>query len=484
VIMKKKVEYSQAILIVNSAAAITNKSVILSGNVTSNNKVIKNLRFEYGTGLLMNEIVYLPDSVQPNISFNPNVNLKDLKPNTTYNFRLTAKDIDTEYSSNMLQFTTLPDYTLSMNYVYTVASNEADVSGNIVSNASDITNIEFQYGTDTTFTFKTVAQPAIIYGNTSKTIAAHLSSLKSQTRYYIRIKANYNSLVVYSLPVIFTTGSEYLITISNPAITGNTAKFNTYIAANKDTIRNVVFEYGTSREYKNHIDDLTQINKGTYNYIATQLTGLDSAAVYYYRIKANLGKDIIYSAENIFNVKRTVVMIPIETKQLSDSSINLRGLVNANGVYLTNIRFQFGRTKNFGDSIPGTPYYVYNYGTSLVSSTLKHLTPGVNYYARISATNGTNRYYSEVFSFTSYPNALDSLNDESRTLIYPNPASNYLFIKSDKEVSKVEISDFFGKLLLSTKGINDINILQWPKGIYFVRIYLEDKFITKKLIKN
>jgi len=484
VIMKKKVEYSPAILVVNSAEAITNKSVTLSGNVTSNNKVIKNLRFEYGTGSLMNEIVYFPDSVQPNASLNKSVSLNDLKPNTTYNFRLTATDSSTKYLSNILQFTTLPDYSLSMNYVYSVTSNEADVTGNVVSNASDITNIEFQYGTDTTFTFKTVAQPIIVSGKTSKTIAAHLSSLKSQTRYYTRIKANYNSLVVYSLPVVFTTGSEYMITISNPAITGNTAKFNTYIAANKDTIRNIEFEYGTTREYKNKITDLTQIAKGTYNYIATQLTGLDSATVYYYRIKANLGKEVIYSAENIFNLKRNVIIIPIETKLVTDSSITLNGLVNANGIFLTNIRFQYGKTRNFGDSILGTPYYVSNYGTSLVSSTLKHLTPGVIYYARISATNGTNRYYSEVYSFTFYPSALDSLNDESRTMIYPNPATNYLFVKSDKEVSKVEISDFFGKLLLITKDISEINILQWPKGIYFVRIYLDDKLITKKLIKN
>lgn len=484
VIMKKKVKYEPAVLTVNSASAITNNSVTLSGNITSNNVLIKNIRFEYGIGSLTNIVDAQPDSVQSNTSLNQSVNLKNLQPNQTYNFRLSATSNGILYSSNLLQFTTLPDYSLSMNYVYKVTSNEADITGNIVSNASDITNIEFQFGTDTTFAMKTIAQPAIVSGGTSKTIFAHLSSLNSQTLYYVRIKANYNGTVIYSLPVVFNTISEYVITVNNPSIIGNTANFDTYIAANKDTIRNIVFEYGTSREYKNQISYLTQIDKGSYNYISTQITGLDSDTVYYYRMKANLGTEVIYSTENILNLKRNVVMIPIESKQLSDSSIILRGLVNSNGIYLTNIKFQYGLTKNFGDSIIGTPYYTYNYGTNLVSSTLKHLIPGVYYYACISATNGTVRYYSDVFTFTFFSTVLDSLKNDERTIIYPNPATNFLLIKSDKIVSKVEISDTFGKLLLTTENASKIDISSLSKGIYLIRIFIEDQLVTKKFIKN
>ena len=484
VIMKKKVEYEPVVLTVNSASAITNKSVTLSGNVTSNNGLIKNVRFEYGIGSLTNKVVAQPDSVQPNASINPSVNLKDLQPNQTYSYMLTGTGNGKEFSSYMLQFTTLPDYAMTMNYVYTFESNEVDVSGNIVSNAGDITNIEFQFGTDTTFTFNMIAQPAIVLGGTTKTITAHLSSLNQQTRYYVRIKANYNGSVIHSLPVIFTTGSEYVINIYNPTVIGNTASFNSYIEANKDTIRNIAFEYGTTREYKNKVDDLTQINKGNYKYISTQITGLDSASVYYYRIRATLGKDVIYSAENILKLKRSVVMVPIETKQLSDSSIILNGLVNGNGTYLTNIRFQYGLTTNFGDSISGTPYYVYNYGTSLVSSTLRHLTPGLRYQARISATNGTVRYDSDVFTFTLYTTETDSLNDVAGISIYPNPAIDYVLIKSLRPVTKVDIYDSFGKLLLITENNNYISISHLQKGIYFVRIYLGDKQVTKKLIKK
>ena len=484
VIMKKKIDYQTTVLTLNAATIITNKSVTLSGNITSNNVLIKNIRFEYGIGSLTNKIDAQPDSVQPNSSLNQSVNLNGLKPDKTYNFRLIATSNGIQYASDMLQFKTLPDYTLTMNYVYNVKSNEADITGNIVANASDITGIEFQYGTDTTYTFKATVPSDIVTRGTTGSIAANLSSLKSQTRYIARIKANYNGSVIYSLPVAFTTISEYAITIYNPSINGNTANFNTYIAANKDTIRNIIFEYGPSREYKNQVTNLTQINKGSYKYIYTQISGLDSATVYYYRIKANLGKEVIYSEENILNLNRNVVMIPIEAKQVSDSSIILKGLINSNGTNLTNIRFQYGINENFGDSIPGTPYYAYNYGTSLVSSTLKHLTPGLSYQARISATNGIARYYSDVFTFTLYSTALDSLNDDSGVLIYPNPAINYALIKSLKPITRVEIYDSFGKLVKKSENNTKISISQWQKGIYLVRIYLGNQFVTKKLIIN
>jgi len=261
------------------------------------------------------------------------------------------------------------------------------------------------------------------------------------------------------------------------------ANFNTYIAANKDTIRNVVFEYGTSREYKNQIANLTQINKGSYSYISTQITGLDSAAVYFYRIKANLGKEVIYSAENILKLQRSVVIIPIETEHLSDSSIILHGLVYVNGSYLTNIKFQYGMTKVYGDSIYGSPSYLFNTGTQLVSTMLKQLTPGV-YHANISGINGTVRYCSDDFTFTVYLNSLDSLNDGTGVSIFPNPATNNVIIKSLKPVTKVEIYDLFGKLLWLNENSSEINISQWQNGIYFIKIFMGDKLVIKKLIKS
>jgi len=483
IIMKKKVDFKPTVLMVNPASSITNSSVTLSGNVTSNNQLIKNIQFEYGIGSFTNKIKVQPDSVQPNASLNQSLNIKELKSNQTYNFRLTATANGIQYSSDILQFTTLPDYFISMNSVYNVGSNDADLTGNVVSNSTDITNIEFQYGTDTTFTSKVAAQPALVLASQTHTISSHISSLKPQTSYYVRIKANYMGTTVYSPIRTFTTINTYTISINNPYVTGNNATFSIYIQANKDTIRNMVMEYGTTREYKNKVDISAQIPKGTYNYVLAQLTGLDSATVYFYRVRANMGEEIIYSAENVLKLKKDFIMIPIEFKQLSDSSILLQGLLNANGNLLTNVKFQYGLTENYGDSIAGTPNYAYNYGTSLVSSILYHLSPSVNYYGRIMVLNGTTRYYSDPFRFKLSITGVDSSVDNSSLVIYPNPATNNLTINSVDKVDKVEIYDSFGKLSMISNQTK-VNISKLEKGIYLIRVYTGSKITTKKIMKN
>ncbi len=485
IIMKKKVDFKPAVLLVNPANSVTNNSVTLTGNVTSNNQLIKDIQFEYGPGAITSIVKVQSDSVQPNTSVNQSVDLKDLKPNQTYNFRLTATANGIQYSSDILQFTTLPDYSINMSYVYNVGSNDADLTGNVVSNSGDITNIEFQYGTDTTFTFKVTAQPAKISTGMSQTILAHISSLKPLTHYLARVKANYKGKTVYSSITDFTTINTYSINIYDPVVTGNNAKFDIFIRANKDTIRNIAMEYGITREYKNKVDISGQIPKGAYNYVSTQLTGLDSATVYYYRIRANMGDEVIYSTENILKLKKDIVMIPIEFKQLSDSSVLLQGLVNSNGNFLTNIQFQYGRTENYGDSIIGMPYYIYyNYGTSIISSTLKQISPSVRYYARLTAVNGTTRYYSNSFQFMISSAGNDNLADSSKVTIYPNPASNYLTISSAQEVDKVEIYDPFGKISITSDNEPKVNISTLQKGIYFIRIYTKGSVVTRKMIKN
>lgn len=484
IIMKKKIEYKPAVLTINPATSITNNSVTLSGNATSNNQLIKNIQFEYGTGPIIDTVDFVPDSVLPNCSLNYSLNLNDLKADQTYSYRLSANSNGTQYYSETLQFKTLADYNIGMIYVYNTTSNESDISGTVVSNAKDITDIEFQYGTDTAYTYNIAAQPAVVSAGKTQTITAHINSLNPLTNYFLRIKGIYNGKVVYSSPIIFKTQSPYIISLFSPYITGNNALLNIYIKANKDTIQNIALEYGTTREYKNKVDITGQIPKGTYNYVSAQLTGLDSATVYYYRIKANMGSELIYGSENILKLNRGIVMIPIEHKQLSDSSIVLQGLLNSNGSLLTNIRFQYGLTENFSDSIIAIPYNIYNVGTNLVSSTIYRLSPSVNYYARLTATNGLTRYYSDLFKFRINANVLDSITDSSGVLIFPNPATNYLTINSIKKVDKVEIYDSFGKLSIISGNQTKINISQLPKGINFIRIYTEDKVVTKKLIKN
>ena len=69
--------------------------------------------------------------------------------------------------------------------------------------------------------------------------------------------------------------------------------------------------------------------------------------------------------------------------------------------------------------------------------------------------------------------------------IFPNPVSDILNIKSDKEIIKVEISDILGKIIISEKNPrNRINVQKLEKGLYTIKITFKDEnSITQKIVK-
>ena len=72
--------------------------------------------------------------------------------------------------------------------------------------------------------------------------------------------------------------------------------------------------------------------------------------------------------------------------------------------------------------------------------------------------------------------------------IYPNPSSDYIFIKSNKNNSSnyvVNLSDAAGKLMFS-KAVNSnkIDIKSLAKGIYFLTIKTERRIKSFKIVKK
>ena len=74
-------------------------------------------------------------------------------------------------------------------------------------------------------------------------------------------------------------------------------------------------------------------------------------------------------------------------------------------------------------------------------------------------------------------------------IIYPNPARKEFFIKntSTSKIERVAIYDVSGRLVsdidvLNTSTIKTINLQNASKGMYFVNIYADNAFVTKKLI--
>lgn len=486
VIIEKTFTYKPLSILVNVASGITNVGAILSGSVASNEGTIRNIRFQYGVYNLNNNIRVMPDSVLAGNYAKFNVELKDLKANTTYIYHLTATCNGVEYSSGVQEFTTLPDFEITMYGVYGLSSNEMNVSGVVVSNKDEISNIEFQYGTNNTYNFTKEALPNLVVEKTTQEIKAHLTALKPQTNYSVRIKAIYNDSVIYSQPVSFNTTPEYVIQFSNPRIIDNNATIYAYISAYKDTIRNIVLEYGTLGKYNRQVEFVSKlIRQYDSDYFPVQLNGLDNDSVYYYRIKASQGNEIIYSTENVLRIKPGILLAPLGVQKVSDDAILLNGLVNTNWTYLRDIQFEYGTTKEFGNAINTVPGAILSSQTTAIQAKLAGLLPNTEYHFRIKATDGNKTYYSEEFTYSFYPTSVNSIDKGSdKVIVYPNPAHKFVSIKSSSVIRKIELLDTNGSVLEASTEESSLDISNYPNGLYFIKVYTDKGSEIKKIVKN
>lgn len=81
---------------------------------------------------------------------------------------------------------------------------------------------------------------------------------------------------------------------------------------------------------------------------------------------------------------------------------------------------------------------------------------------------------------------LTESEEKNNISIYPNPTSDFLYIKSDIEVKEIQISDLNGRIINNLENQdNKINLASLQTGIYFVKISdVNGKILTKKIIKR
>lgn len=72
--------------------------------------------------------------------------------------------------------------------------------------------------------------------------------------------------------------------------------------------------------------------------------------------------------------------------------------------------------------------------------------------------------------------------DTLHSLIYPNPNDGHFTINIDK-VNSILIYNSIGSLVYSSvNGLNEIDISNFPKGLYFIKVLSSDKLYTQKIL--
>jgi hypothetical protein len=107
--------------------------------------------------------------------------------------------------------------------------------------------------------------------------------------------------------------------------------------------------------------------------------------------------------------------------------------------------------------------------------------------ATYSTTNWTN--IDATSTFVNNQTECNALSVDSEMIkniyIYPNPAKNKLYIQTDAQIVNYKLFSVTGKLILNGKikqAFQSIDISKLNKGIYFIKLEINNKHLTKKVI--
>lgn len=191
--------------------------------------------------------------------------------------------------------------------------------------------------------------------------------------------------------------------------------------------------------------------------------------------------DFIYKNNSIYATNGTIVDIsssPFVSGQFS----NVSGPVVYDNYYN---RVCFASYDSSGNII----FKRFNPNTFLLFDSLPITQAFGNVKSLITCGNGCyafNTADNKVIIIKDSTLGLSETDEKSKLSIYPNPTTDYLYIKSDTEIKEIQISDLNGRIINNLNfQDNKMNLTSLQTGIYFAKISDENgKIITKKIIKK
>jgi len=123
---------------------------------------------------------------------------------------------------------------------------------------------------------------------------------------------------------------------------------------------------------------------------------------------------------------------------------------------------------------------------SLFEVQIENLLPNTAYFVRSYAINAIGTQYGNELFFTTTPASIDDIQAED-IYLYPNPASDVVYVSSKNEILSIKIFNVTGKtMLVNSSSLNNndlkLNIENLSQGIYFIEIETSLEIETLKII--
>ncbi len=237
---------------------------------------------------------------------------------------------------------------------------------------------------------------------------------------------------------------------------------------NDEIIRNPDFECGISSQWSFSVQGsaeafLDEIENVVYSGQTAAKIEVISAQGYNKVLLSN----VIYDG----NLNNKTLIIGCYAKSNTENisfKMRIKSLVDGDLIFVPSQVFELSNTFQ---------YYQFEY-------VVPDLTENVQLQIMTGAFEGS--YFLDAFDVQVVDTSLNSSDYNLRyiPLLYPNPTSSKINVKSDKSISRLRIFDIFGRIVLKTSQTQNINIEKFNPGIYSVELmFLDGSFTTQKILK-
>jgi hypothetical protein len=314
-----------------------------------------------------------------------------------------------------------------------VTSTTATVQGTVNPDDTTVSTCRFQFGGNVPYTESTACSQATpLTGDSAIPVSAELVNLQPDTTYHYQLQASNSNGTNSGEDHTFTTepAKPTLDNQSASGISQTTAILNASINPNnQDTTYHFEYDttaYNTPTPHGTSIPS-TNVDIGS-GYgdivIGAQLTGLQPATTYHYRVIATNITGESIGTDHTFTTPPAPAPV-LETgsaSEISQNSASITGTIDTQGIPTT-YEFDLGIDTSYGTRIFGGEA-LSGAAPETVRIVLRNLATGTTYHYRIVAHNayGTTYGADQTFTTPSFPTALLSAPVTPTLIPTPPPA--------------------------------------------------------------
>ena len=275
------------------ASAVGANTVTLNAKVDPNGSVTS-CHFEYGISPSFGETAPCGSSPGAGQSFVAvSASIPNLKPDTSYHFRIVAVNAFGERTGSELTFKTglvLP--TVAPKAATELSPTEARLNGSVNPGGVEVTECTFEYGGSTTYGASVPCAPEPGKGESATAVSAAIAELLPGRTYHFRVVASNANGVSRSADESFTTPAEAPVALTESGVADGTssATLSGVVLPNGGAISGCRFEYGTSSAgILEASAPCTPAPTGSEEGapVSATVTGLAAGTTYHYRLVAS-----------------------------------------------------------------------------------------------------------------------------------------------------------------------------------------------------